>query len=328
MSNKIFVSYSRKDAKWLERLQIQLNPLVREGLIEGWDDTRIAPGEKRLEELARALKEATAAVLLVSAYYLASDFLQDVELPTLLRRAKEGGARIIPVIVSPCLFERSRLAEFQPVNSPDKPLSKLSKAAQEEGLLRVVQLLAPASGSSEYPDQDVASKARTVVPLLPPLKAALEHLWAACARVQIPVQTFDKLLIVTKLARAYVEGAFDVVRPGKFRKIEEWLLRQSRDHVKSAVSISFSSNGIENEPTVVAARSIAASEGCSAVDVRHFFIALLKDEESKTIQQIRKTLDGLAPGGFASLQRAAAELKPEALRITSQVSSLRINEDD
>lgn len=328
MSNKLFLSYSRKDAKWLERLQIQLSPLVREGLIDRWDDTRLAPGEEQLKEIDRALNEATAAVIFISSDYLATDFLQDVELPTLLRRAKEGGVRILPVIVRPCLFERSPLADFQPVNSLDKPLSALSEVEQEEVLLRVVHLLVPAMRSSETADQAVASKAREAVPLSPPLKAALEQLSATCGSVNIPVKTFNRLLVVIQLSHDYVEAVFDAVEPGKFQKIEAWLLNQSRKHVQSAGESRGSNCKIEDEKTVLVARGIAASEGCSAIDVRHFFMALLQDEESNTIRQIRKTLDTRVPGGFTRLRRAASELKPETLRVRSQVSSLRINEED
>ena len=35
----IFVSYSHRDRKWLERLQVHLKPLVRAGNIDLWDDT-------------------------------------------------------------------------------------------------------------------------------------------------------------------------------------------------------------------------------------------------------------------------------------------------
>ncbi len=41
---KVFIVYSHQDTQWLERLQVHLKPIERQGLIERWDDTRIAPG--------------------------------------------------------------------------------------------------------------------------------------------------------------------------------------------------------------------------------------------------------------------------------------------
>lgn len=134
---KVFISYSHKDAVWLERLQVHLKPLEREGLIDRWDDTGIRAGAKWHEEIEKALSSAKVAVLLISADFLASDFIAEKELPPLLEAAKEGGALILPIIVSPSRFLKTNLAQFQAVNSPHKPLIKLSPGEQEQKLVEV-----------------------------------------------------------------------------------------------------------------------------------------------------------------------------------------------
>ena len=118
----VFISYSHKDANWLERLQVHLKPLERKGIIDPWADTKIAAGAKWREEIQRAIELATVAVVLASADFLASDFISEYELPQILSQAEDGGTTIIPIIIAPCMFETSGLNEFQSINSPDQPL--------------------------------------------------------------------------------------------------------------------------------------------------------------------------------------------------------------
>lgn len=102
----IFVSYNHTDATVLARLLVHLRPLERAGLVDVWNDTRLVAGDDWKQEVDLALASAAAAVLLVSADFLASDFIVDNELPPLLESAEAKGTRIIPVIVKPCRYTR------------------------------------------------------------------------------------------------------------------------------------------------------------------------------------------------------------------------------
>jgi hypothetical protein len=127
----IFVSYSHSDEHWLERLQKHLKPLTQTGTIELWDDTQLQVGDEWREEIERAIKSCQVAVLLVSADFMASDFIYKDELPPLLRAAREKGVRIFPVIVSSSYYSSSTLGKFQAVNLPSKPLDMMTKGEQE-----------------------------------------------------------------------------------------------------------------------------------------------------------------------------------------------------
>ncbi len=135
---KIFVSYSHKDREWLERLQVHLRPLERDGLVELWDDTRIRTGDEWRKEINDALNSAAAAALLISADFIASDFITSEELPPLLAAAEKKGVKILPLILSPSRFEKIKsLSRFQSVNPPSKPLIGLPKVEQEAYLVKL-----------------------------------------------------------------------------------------------------------------------------------------------------------------------------------------------
>lgn len=129
---KIFISYSHKDKIYFERLNVHLKPLEKKGLIEPWSDTRISAGEHWKKEIQKALDAAQVAVLLISADFLASDFIVDNELPPLLTKANNEGATIIPIILKPCRFVReSNLSKFQAINIPEEPLISASEHESE-----------------------------------------------------------------------------------------------------------------------------------------------------------------------------------------------------
>jgi hypothetical protein len=131
---RVFISYSHADADWLDRLRKHLRPLERGGAMI-WADTRIKAGAQWREEIRAALAETKVAVLLISADFMASEFIVTNELPPLLRAAEDEGATILPVIISASSFLRTpSLARFQAVNNPDKPLVQLRKANREKVL--------------------------------------------------------------------------------------------------------------------------------------------------------------------------------------------------
>jgi hypothetical protein len=135
-------------------VRVHLRPLERKGLIDIWADTRIQAGSLWREELRRALSAARVAILLVSAEFLASDFVQENELPVLLDAAEKGGTRVLPLIVGASRFSRvPELSKFQAVNAPDKPLAGLPVFAQDEVLERMSAAVEMALAHSQGDEQ-------------------------------------------------------------------------------------------------------------------------------------------------------------------------------
>jgi O-acetyl-ADP-ribose deacetylase (regulator of RNase III) len=135
----VFISYSHKDTKWLERLQEMLEPLLRKGSISIWDDTKIAAGADWRKEIEDALASAKAAVLLVSPAFLASEFIAEEELPPLLASAEEQGLKILWVYLSHCLYDEAGIGVYQAAHDIGRPLASLRRAKSDEELLKVCQ---------------------------------------------------------------------------------------------------------------------------------------------------------------------------------------------
>jgi TIR domain len=128
----VFISYSHQDKEYLDRLLVHLKPLEQERRVDVWVDTRIRAGDLWKKEIENALDRSSVAILLVSADFLASDFIRNNELPPILRGAEKKGTRILPVVLKPCRFSRdTSLKEFQSINSPEKPLILLSEGERE-----------------------------------------------------------------------------------------------------------------------------------------------------------------------------------------------------
>lgn len=131
----VFICYSHEDREWKDRVNRFMLAMERAGQFRfrAWDDGRIRPGAKWEEEIDRALAGAKAGVLLISADFLASAFIAEREVPRILKRAREDGLAVFPLLVRPCPWEAFEwLRELQLVNSPEEPLSGCSDHRHEE----------------------------------------------------------------------------------------------------------------------------------------------------------------------------------------------------
>lgn len=102
---RIFVSYSHKDVKARERLITHITPLIDSGHIELWDDQQIEAGEDWKHAIQEALNRAEMAILLISANFLASKHCTKLEISQFFQARTERGLRIVPIILSACLWE-------------------------------------------------------------------------------------------------------------------------------------------------------------------------------------------------------------------------------
>ncbi|HXU28971.1 MAG TPA: tetratricopeptide repeat protein [Thermoanaerobaculia bacterium] len=136
----VFVSYSRHDREWKDRLVQHLEVLEREGLLDVWDDSRIPVSSDWLPEIEGAIARARVAVLLVSVDFLGSDFIRKKEVPEFLARRRNEGLHVFPVIVRPCTWDQvEALASIQARPRDGKVLTDFRGSRAERELVEIAR---------------------------------------------------------------------------------------------------------------------------------------------------------------------------------------------
>jgi len=137
VAKPLFISYSHKDKEWLQKIRKFLSPLEKKDLVKIWDDREIKAGDDWHEEIDKSLNSAKAALLLVSQDFLTSEFIENNELPQLLKAAKDRGVTIFWVAIGWSTVKDTELSKFQAINNPSKPLEGLKPAKQNRELVNI-----------------------------------------------------------------------------------------------------------------------------------------------------------------------------------------------
>lgn len=186
--DELFISYSHRDRHWVDELIITFAPLVRKRKISIWDDTRVTIGARWREEIANALSRAKIALLLVSRYFLHSEFIAQNELPPLLHAAEKEGLTIFWIPIGYSLYEESEIAEYQATSDPSRPLNALSESDRDFELVKIAKAI----------DRifEVASKPETqalLESLHPGVSSELGLLHGSDERSEKPMSTHERL---------------------------------------------------------------------------------------------------------------------------------------
>lgn len=145
---KFFFSYSKADREDLVRLQKHLSPLRNNDKLTTWDDADIIPGELWDKRIKEELDTAEIILLLVSVDFLATPYIQDVELPQAKKRHDAKEAIVIPIILRPCDWkEDSFLRELNALPWKAKPIS--SYTDKDEAWVEVVNGIKKVLGGSK-----------------------------------------------------------------------------------------------------------------------------------------------------------------------------------
>lgn len=140
---RVFISYSRHDQKFLQMLNTHLSALESTSQITIWSDSKIGPGHNWYQEIKNIIDNSTIFILLISADYLASSFIMKEELPNIINKGIESNLKVIPIIVRPCLWEQIPfINNLQVFPTNGKALSSMDNYEMENQLVNITREIA------------------------------------------------------------------------------------------------------------------------------------------------------------------------------------------
>jgi serine/threonine protein kinase len=149
MRDKVFISYSHQDQKDFDEFEKHFSPAKLQHLFTVWSDKQIEHGTKWEPEIRKALNEARVGLLLVSANFLASRFIQEVELREILQAAEASELKLFWVPLSAAMFDRVGLKQWEaaPGCTPDHPLNSLSEHERQKAIVAVCSAIYDCMGT-------------------------------------------------------------------------------------------------------------------------------------------------------------------------------------
>jgi superkiller protein 3 len=118
---KIFYGYASEDKRFRDALERHLGSLERSGQITGWDSRQIQAGTEREREIDRQLTTSDIILLLISAFFISSDFCCTIEKKA-LEPLDAGKAHVIPIIVRPVNWTEAPIARLQVLPPGGRPI--------------------------------------------------------------------------------------------------------------------------------------------------------------------------------------------------------------
>jgi hypothetical protein len=121
---RLFICYSSKDSKSRTELEATLTILQDQGIIRVWYDRMISAGDDWNEEIQKKLDESEMILFLISRHFLASSYIRKRELPRALARHNAGKARLIPLVLTVCSWDKTPLYALQTATGDRRPIRR------------------------------------------------------------------------------------------------------------------------------------------------------------------------------------------------------------
>jgi hypothetical protein len=136
---EIVVCYAREDEAALKELLVHLGVLKRQGFFDVWYDREISAGTERMREIDKHLDNAQIILLLISQYFMNSNYCYLVEMQRAIERHEKGEARVIPILLRPVYYERAPFSKLQALPTSGLPVMGSGWHSQDEAFFAIAE---------------------------------------------------------------------------------------------------------------------------------------------------------------------------------------------
>ncbi len=133
----VFFSYAQKDEALRDELSKHLSILERNGIIAGWHDQQIVPGQDIDKEVSQWLNKAQIILLLISSDFIASEDCWNIDVQRAMERHAAGDAQVVPILLRPVSWQGAPFGKLQPLPQNGKPVT--SWTSMDEAFLAIAQ---------------------------------------------------------------------------------------------------------------------------------------------------------------------------------------------
>ncbi len=141
----LFISYSHRDEEIKKRIDVHLASLKRSDKIQTWNDRKLDSGTEWDKKIKKELNEADIILLLISADFIASNYIWNVEIKKSIERQQRNEAVVIPIFCEACDFKGMPFAKLQGLPIDAKPLANfddinIGLTQVAKGIRKIVEL--------------------------------------------------------------------------------------------------------------------------------------------------------------------------------------------
>lgn len=204
---------------------------------------------------------------------------------------------VLPALIRPQVVEPFSGARYfgEPLKVPGSDHFTIAKpesadAIQHRLFVRFVR---------ELLDEDV-------LPIEQALYDALYLRLRTCREAGVPFRTFHRFAVVLSLRSGFARECFDAAGAGTTDRVEKWLRTTiTNQPVKEQGLPAFETP--DDDPVILTAQKLALADGAVEIDERHLLLALLSDEATGTMVEMRR---GLGDAACAVVLDTAKRCRP------------------